>query len=164
MSYVYQKIVRILKKRNKSMGCTVELVHTKSCFTGSSFLFQSLKMSDSSNPDIRRLARILWSRQIRATLTVNSLARCVWIAFYCCFRAHGTDRRVEVSSGGIYPQHISCCQSGTARRSGGASFGKLGWTTERPLLGAHRGYLGCQIRKCTMEARQHRLTKYYGHW
>ena len=31
----------------------------------------------------------------------------------------------------------------------------------RPLVEAHREFVRWQIRKCTKEAEQHRLTKYY---
>ena len=33
---------------------------------------------------------------------------------------------------------------------------------KRRLVETHRGFLGCQIGNCTMEAKQHRLTKHYG--
>ena len=57
MSHSFQNNVGILTKFSRFIAWTVEVAHTKKMSLGHLDLFQSLKMSDSSIPDIRRLIK-----------------------------------------------------------------------------------------------------------
>ena len=54
MLHSFKKNERILTKFSRFMACTIGVMHTKNMLPDQVYLFQSLKMSDSSISNVRR--------------------------------------------------------------------------------------------------------------